>query len=167
MFWETIRKKSILYIPVLFASPCLYEAVQAVSVPSSAARNVKATISAQSGAGGTFPLSSCSLLLSPSDTSSHFHLPVNYNYTLMITSEQWGCLWVNGLFARQKLFILLTEDALLGTPCWWTHLNYTCSALALLPWVDLIWIHGFPKWALNPGEERWKKKEGNKILFLW
>lgn len=79
----------------------------------------------------------------------------------MITNEQWDCLmWVDGLFARQKLFILLTAEAILTLPSWWwTQCTCTCSDLTQLPLgIPDLHAHSFPNWALNPGKERWKKK---------
>lgn len=92
----------------------------------------------------------------------------------MIRNEQWGCLmWVNGLFARQKLFMSLTVEALLAPPppWWWTQRTYTCSAPTQLPLGSPdLHAHGFPNWALNPGKEIWKKKRGRErkqnLIFM-
>lgn len=89
----------------------------------------------------------------------------------MITNEQWDCLmWVDGLFARQKLFILLTAEAILTLPSWWwTQCTCTCSDLTQLPLgIPDLHAHSFPNWALNPGKERWKKKERRKqnLIFM-
>lgn len=154
MFWEIIRHKSILCIPLLFASSsfflfaCLYERQQSVSQSV----NVPAVLWLLGPRHfSTFRLSSPRLLLSPPHTSLHFHLSVNYKlHPLMIKWTMGPSDVTERFICKTKTFFKLLTVGSSSWPPPGGELRRTCIP-ALYPWLNSPgWVATSPTTALSP-----------------